>query len=115
MSNKNDNNIEMDLNNFEFQNVKNLIDNTSSSVFMTGRAGTGKSTFLRYIVRHTHKKTVVLAPTGIAAVNVGGVTLHSFFKIPLHPIAPNDSNFDTPQKVKERQKFTNEKIKLLKE
>lgn len=105
----------MDLNNFEFQNVKNLIDNTSSSVFMTGRAGTGKSTFLRYIVRHTHKKTVVLAPTGIAAVNVGGVTLHSFFKIPLHPIAPNDSNFDTPQKVKERQKFTNEKIKLLKE
>src|SRR5690554_7549009 len=53
-----------------------------SSVYLTGRAGTGKSTFLRYVCNHTHKKHIVLAPTGIAAINAGGVTLHSFFKIP---------------------------------
>lgn len=115
MSHMSDNNIEMDLNNTEFLYVRDLINNTTSSVFMTGRAGTGKSTFLRHIVKHTHKKCVVLAPTGIAAVNAGGVTLHSFFKIPLHPIAPDDSNFNSPQKVKERQKYTREKIKLLQE
>lgn len=108
-----DESLSMDLNNAEFQDVNNLINNTGSSVFMTGRAGTGKSTFLRHIVRNTHKKCVVLAPTGIAAVNAGGVTLHSFFRIPLHPIAPDDVNFSTPARIKERQKYSKEHIKLL--
>ncbi len=111
---KQDETLSLDLNNAEFQDVKNLIDNTGSSVFMTGRAGTGKSTFLRHIVRNSHKKCVVLAPTGIAAVNAGGVTLHSFFRIPLHPIAPDDVNFSSPTRIKERQKYTKEHIKLLK-
>lgn len=68
----------IDLNNTEFQDAWNLIKNTHRSVFLTGKAGTGKSTFLKYICKETEKKYVVLAPTGIAAVNVGGMTLHSF-------------------------------------
>ncbi len=105
----------IELDNKEFQNVWRLISESSASVFMTGRAGTGKSTFLRYIVEHIKKKTVVLAPTGIAAVNAGGVTLHSFFKIPLQPFALDDVKFATPRDVRAMQKFNGEKIKLLKE
>ena len=66
----------IDIDNAEFQNVWKLVQFTRQSVFMTGKAGTGKSTFLKYICNNTRKKHVVLAPTGIAAVNVGGVTLH---------------------------------------
>ena len=68
-----------DTQNKEFQDALNLIQYTRQSVFLTGKAGTGKSTFLRYICEHTKKKHVVLAPTGIAAINAGGSTLHSFF------------------------------------
>lgn len=82
---------------------------------MTGRAGTGKSTFLRHIVQNVKKKTVVLAPTGIAAVNAGGVTLHSFFKIPLQPFALDDVNYSTSARVKEMQKYDSDKLKLLRE
>ncbi len=105
----------IELDNKEFQDVWNLVSSTTSSVFMTGRAGTGKSTFLRYIVQNIKKKTVVLAPTGIAAVNVGGVTLHSFFRIPLQPFALDDVNYSTPERVRQMQKFNSEKIKLLQE
>lgn len=105
----------LDLDNGEFQDIYNLIRNTNSSVYMTGRAGTGKSTFLRYIVQNVNKKTVVLAPTGIAAVNAGGVTIHSFFKVPLHPFALDDVNFTMPGRLKERLKYNKEKIKLIKE
>ncbi len=107
--------MDIELDNKEFQNVWRLVSESTASVFMTGRAGTGKSTFLRYIVEHIEKKTVVLAPTGIAAVNAGGVTLHSFFKIPLEPLALDDVRFSTPRAVKEMQKFNKEKIKLLNE
>ena len=103
---------EIELNNAEFQNVMKLINQTNSSVYMTGRAGTGKSTFLRYIVEHTKKKTVVLAPTGIAAVNVGGVTLHSFFRAPLHPFALDDVNYTELSRLQDRQRFSKENIKL---
>lgn len=105
---------DIELDNAEFQDVFNLIKHTNSSVYMTGRAGTGKSTFLRHIVAHTHKKTIVLAPTGIAAVNAGGVTLHSFFKIPMHPLAPDDENFKG-SRLKDRLKYNREKIKLINE
>ena len=87
------NNIDTD--NAEFQNALKLIQHTNSSVFLTGRAGTGKSTFLRYICQHTHKKFVVVAPTGIAAINAGGVTIHSFFKVPFRPILPDDPDLST--------------------
>lgn len=105
----------IELDNKEFQNVWRLITGTNTSVFMTGRAGTGKSTFLRYIVDHVAKKTVVLAPTGIAAVNAGGVTIHSFFKIPLQPFALDDVNYSDPRRVREMQKFNSDKIKLIQE
>jgi tetratricopeptide (TPR) repeat protein len=82
--------FQLDTNNKEFQDALQLITHTRQSVFLTGKAGTGKSTFLRYICKHTKKKFVVLAPTGIAAINAGGVTLHSFFKLPFRPLLPDD-------------------------
>jgi DNA polymerase III delta prime subunit len=82
--------FQLDTNNKEFQDAFQLITYTRQSVFLTGKAGTGKSTFLKYICRHTKKKFVVLAPTGIAAINTGGVTLHSFFKLPFRPLLPDD-------------------------
>ena len=72
----------VDTDNKEFQDALNLIQYTRQSVFLTGKAGTGKSTFLRHICANTKKKYVVLAPTGIAAINAGGSTMHSFFKLP---------------------------------
>ena len=65
-------NVSIDTENPEFQAALRLLRHTNRSVFLTGKAGTGKSTFLRYITANTRKKFVVLAPTGIAAVNVGG-------------------------------------------
>lgn len=102
----------IDLDNPEFQNAWNLIRNTRQSVFLTGKAGTGKSTFLKYICAHTAKKYVVLAPTGIAAVNVGGQTLHSFFKIPFKPLLPDDPDF-SPRRIRKTLRYTKEKIKLI--
>lgn len=66
----------------EFQEIVDSIENTHESVFITGKAGTGKSTLLKYIKKRTKKKFVVLAPTGVAALNVGGQTIHSFFRFP---------------------------------
>ncbi|MCC8153877.1 MAG: tetratricopeptide repeat protein [Tannerellaceae bacterium] len=79
-----------DTNNKEFQDALQLITHTRQSVFLTGKAGTGKSTFLKYICSSIKKKHVVLAPTGIAAINAHGVTLHSFFKLPFRPMLPDD-------------------------
>lgn len=102
----------IDLNNPEFQKAWELLQYTHQSVFLTGKAGTGKSTFLRYITSHTKKKYVVLAPTGIAAVNVGGQTLHSFFRIPFKPILPNDPDFDRLH-IKQRMQYPGHLIKLI--
>ena len=104
----------IDLDNPEFQNAWQLINYTRRSVFLTGKAGTGKSTFLRYIVENIRKKTVVLAPTGIAAVNVGGQTLHSFFKIPLKPILPTDPDFAI-RTLRKRMKYLSSHVKLLRQ
>ena len=82
--------FQLDTDNKEFQDALQLITHTRQSVFLTGKAGTGKSTFLKYICKHTKKKHVVLAPTGIAAINAEGVTLHSFFKLPFRPMLPDD-------------------------
>ena len=104
----------IDLNNPEFIKAWELLQHTRQSIFLTGKAGTGKSTFLRYITTHTHKKFVVLAPTGIAAVNVGGVTLHSFFRIPFKPITPDDPDFK-PDRIKQRMKYPGSLVKLIRE
>lgn len=73
----------------EMSRAFQIIENTTDNLFITGKAGTGKTTFLRYIVEHTHKNIVVAAPTGIAAINAGGVTLHRLFSITLEPQGPN--------------------------
>ena len=91
-----------------------MISYTRQSVFMTGKAGTGKSTFLRHIVGHTRKKTVVLAPTGIAAVNAGGVTLHSFFHLPFKPLLPDDPELQI-RNLRQRLRHTAEQQKLIRE
>lgn len=104
----------IDLNNPELQKALQIIKYTHRSLFLTGKAGTGKSTFLRYIASTTKKKHIILAPTGIAAINAGGVTLHSFFKLPFHPLLPNDSRFSN-RNIKGTLKYNNEKKKLLQE
>ena len=67
-----------------------FINQTNKSVFLTGKAGTGKTTFLREIIQKTHKKAIVVAPTGIAAINAGGVTIHSQFQLPFGSFLPID-------------------------
>ncbi len=67
-----------------------FINQTNRHVFLTGKAGTGKTTFLKYITEHTFKKTIVAAPTGIAAINAGGVTLHSLFQLPFGSFIPSN-------------------------
>ena len=104
----------IDLNNLELQNALQIIQYTHRSLFLTGKAGTGKSTFLRYISQTTKKKHVILAPTGIAAINVGGSTLHSFFKLPFHPLLPNDNRYSV-RNLRKTLKYNGEKIKLIKE
>jgi tetratricopeptide (TPR) repeat protein len=103
---------QIDLDNNEFQNALRLVTYTNRSVFLTGKAGTGKSTFLRYITTHTKKKFVVLAPTGIAAVNVGGQTIHSFFKLPLKPLMPDDPDFAI-NVLRKRMKYSSSHAKLI--
>lgn len=75
-----------------------FINSTHSPIFLTGRAGTGKTTFLRQISQQTHKNTIITAPTGIAALNAGGVTLHSLFQLPFGTFIPDDAfNAAIPQ------------------
>lgn len=104
----------IDLNNPELQNALQILEFTRRSLFLTGKAGTGKSTFLRYIASTIKKKHVILAPTGIAAINAGGATLHSFFKLPFHPLLPNDSRYSA-RNIRDTLKYNSEKRKLLRE
>lgn len=104
----------IDLANEELQQALQILQYTRQSLFLTGKAGTGKSTFLRYISAHTKKKHIVLAPTGIAAINAGGATLHSFFKLPFYPLLPNDSRYNA-RNIRNTQKYNSEKIKLIRE
>ncbi len=106
--------MELDLDNKEWQDALQIVNYTRRSLFLTGKAGTGKSTFLRYVADNTKKKHVVLAPTGIAAVNAGGATLHSFFRLPFHPLLPNDQRYSR-RHIKETLKYTSAQRKLLRE
>jgi len=98
-----------DENNAIFQLAADFINHTSEHVFLTGKAGTGKTTFLKYIRQHTHKNAIVAAPTGVAAINAGGVTLHSLFQLPFEPYLPGISN---PFK-KNFFRFSKQKIEML--
>ena len=104
----------LDTDNREWQQALQIIQYTRRSLFLTGKAGTGKSTFLRHIAETTKKKHVILAPTGIAAINAGGQTLHSFFKLPFHPLLPNDSSYSI-RNIRKTLKYSGELTKLLRE
>ena len=108
--------FQLDTDNKEFQDALQLITHTRQSVFLTGKAGTGKSTFLKYICSHTQKKYVVLAPTGIAAINAEGVTLHSFFKLPFCPMLPDDPDLSLKDgRIFEFFKYRKEHRKIISE
>ncbi len=76
------------IDNQELQTAWDFVENTGTSIFLTGKAGTGKTTFLRRVVEKSKKRIVIVAPTGVAAMNAGGVTIHSFFQLPLSPFVP---------------------------
>lgn len=105
---------DVDKENPELQQALQIIRFTRRSLFLTGKAGTGKSTFLRYIATHTKKKNIILAPTGIAAINAGGSTLHSFFKLPFHPLLPNDMSYSV-RNIRDTLKYNRDKVKLIQE
>lgn len=106
--------LSIDTGNKEFQDTLNLIQYTRQSLFLTGKAGTGKSTFLKYICENTKKKHVVLAPTGIAAINANGSTMHSFFKLPFHPLLPDDPNLSLQKgRIHEFLKYNKQHRKLI--
>ncbi len=87
--------IELDPENGEFNRAVEFVHSTNSHIYLTGKAGAGKTTFLKYISKTTEKKHVILAPTGVAAINAGGVTINSFFQVPFGPFVPNDTRLRT--------------------
>lgn len=90
--------------NIQLETARRYVEQTGVSVFLTGKAGTGKTTFLRDIVATTAKRRVVLAPTGVAAINAGGVTIHSFFQLPFDPYLPDVKELITEYQMPERHK-----------
>ncbi len=102
------------------QHLFELAEHTSRSIFLTGKAGTGKTTFLNEFVSKTRKKHIVVAPTGIAAINAGGVTIHSMFGLPLRPFLPTTERIDgnlgnNIGDLMHHFKYRKEKLKLLRE
>lgn len=98
-----------------FELAESYISQTGISVFLTGRAGTGKTTFLKYIVENSPKRSVVLAPTGVAAINAGGVTIHSFFQLPLCPYLPDVKELVTEYQMPEaHRQLRKEKVRIIK-
>jgi len=87
-----------------------FITETQESIFLTGKAGTGKTTFLKYLRDNSSKNMVVAAPTGVAAINAGGVTLHSLFQLPLHPFLPTENN---RQELLSKIRYQKQRIQLL--
>lgn len=86
--------------------TERFINQTNRSIFLTGKAGTGKTTFLRKLVKSTHKQTVIVAPTGIAALNAGGVTIHSFFQLPFGAFIPDFASGMVTDSIKIESKST---------
>ncbi|MCR5198102.1 MAG: helix-turn-helix domain-containing protein [Prevotella sp.] len=92
--------------NKELQLAWDFVENTGRSIFLTGKAGTGKTTFLKAVVERSRKRPIVVAPTGVAAINAGGVTIHSFFQLPFSPYVPG-------AKVESKFDFGREKRKII--
>ncbi len=97
-----------------------FVQYTSRSIFLTGKAGTGKTTFLKSLKLKLPKRMIVVAPTGVAAINAGGVTIHSFFQLPFHPFIPslylpgNSSSGNTDRNDAPGYKMSREKINIIK-
>lgn len=97
-----------------FTLAERYVEETGVSVFLTGKAGTGKTTFLKEIVRQTSKRFAVVAPTGVAAINASGVTIHSFFQLPLCPYLPDVKELVTEYQMPERMRsLRKEKVRIL--
>ena len=92
--------------NTELRTAWDFVENTGRSIFLTGKAGTGKTTFLKSVMERSRKRPIVVAPTGVAAINAGGVTIHSFFQLPLSPYVPG-------AKVESKFDFGKEKRKII--
>ncbi len=92
--------------NNELRTAWDFVESTGRSIFLTGKAGTGKTTFLKTIIEHSRKRPIVVAPTGVAAINAGGVTIHSFFQLPFSPYVPG-------AKVESKFDFGKEKRKII--
>lgn len=92
--------------NTELRLAWDFVENTGKSLFLTGKAGTGKTTFLKAVKQHSRKRMIVVAPTGVAAINASGVTIHSFFQLPLTPFLPNT-------RMEQRYKYSKEKRKIM--
>lgn len=92
--------------NKELRNAWDFVEHTGTSIFLTGKAGTGKTTFLKAVKEHSSKRMIVVAPTGVAAINAGGVTIHSFFQLPLTPYVPGTS-------IRDRYDFGKEKRRII--
>ena len=103
----------MNIPNPELQLAEEFVRHTNSNIFLTGKAGTGKTTFLHAIQKRTHKRMVVTAPTGVAAINAGGVTLHSFFQMPFGPFIPGGEAFLEKQKIRREKKNIIRSLDLL--
>lgn len=94
----------------ELQLVDDFVRYTDCNVFLTGKAGTGKTTFLRNLKSKTPKRMIITAPTGVAAINAGGVTLHSFFQMPFGPFVPGSEAYEQSN----QRRFNKEKVNIIK-
>jgi hypothetical protein len=92
--------------NIELRHAWDFVEHTGRSIFLTGKAGTGKTTFLKAVVENSSKRSIVVAPTGVAAINAGGMTIHSFFQLPFTPFVPN-------AQIKNKFDFGKEKRKII--
>lgn len=97
-----------------FETAERYVRYTGRSIFLTGKAGTGKTTFLKYITQSISKRYVILAPTGVAAINAGGTTIHSFFQLPLCPYLPDVKELVTEYQMPERyRRLKKERLKII--
>lgn len=101
----------MDTENRELDTARRIVESTGMHLFLTGKAGTGKTTFLKDLKRRSPKRMIVTAPTGIAAINAEGVTIHSFFQLPFAPYIP-DTVFHAGKEAY-RYRFSKEKIRII--
>lgn len=101
--------------NEKIEMLNRFVQNTDVHIFLTGKAGTGKTTFLRNLAVNTYKRMVIVAPTGVAAINAGGVTIHSFFQLPFGPIVPDTGTVSKSLPVTglNAQKINKTKLKIM--